>query len=74
MAQELATPLYQQIAERMESMIEAGSLRAGDRIPSVRQLSVQQCCHSCIFQRERGACVIDQGCRCSQQWCCRARE
>lgn len=42
MAQELATPLYQQIAERMESMIQAGSLRAGDRIPSVRQLSMQQ--------------------------------
>jgi len=41
MAQEVATPLYQQIAQRMESMIEAGSLRAGDRIPSVRQLSVQ---------------------------------
>ena len=41
MAQELAIPLYQQIATRMESMIEAGSLRAGDRIPSVRQLSIQ---------------------------------
>lgn len=41
MAQDLATPLYQQIAARMESMIESGSLRAGDRIPSVRQLSIQ---------------------------------
>ncbi len=34
-------PLYRQIADRMESMIESGSLRAGDRIPSVRQLSLQ---------------------------------
>lgn len=37
----LDKPLYRQIAARMESMIEAGSLRVGDRIPSVRQLSVQ---------------------------------
>ena len=35
------TPLYQQLADRMETMIESGSLRAGDRIPSVRQLSIQ---------------------------------
>lgn len=41
MSQELAAPLYRRIADRMESMIESGSLRAGDRIPSVRQLSLQ---------------------------------
>lgn len=34
-------PLYLQLADRMETMIESGSLRAGDRIPSVRQLSFQ---------------------------------
>ncbi|MFT4177682.1 MAG: PLP-dependent aminotransferase family protein [Luteolibacter sp.] len=34
-------PLYQRIADRMEEMIEAGSLRAGDRIPSVRHMSMQ---------------------------------
>lgn len=34
-------PLYRQIADRMESMIVAGSLRAGDRMPSLRHLSVQ---------------------------------
>ncbi len=34
-------PLYQQLADRMETMIQSGSLRAGDRIPSVRKLSMQ---------------------------------
>ncbi|MBC7980669.1 MAG: PLP-dependent aminotransferase family protein [Armatimonadetes bacterium] len=34
-------PLYLRIAERMEAMIDAGSLRAGDRIPSIRHSSVQ---------------------------------
>ncbi|MFT3991096.1 MAG: PLP-dependent aminotransferase family protein [Luteolibacter sp.] len=34
-------PLYLQIADRMEEMIETGSLRAGDRIPSVRHMSMQ---------------------------------
>jgi len=41
MKPELEGPLYQQIANRMEEMISTGSLRAGDRIPSVRHLSVQ---------------------------------
>ena len=34
-------PLYLRIADRMEAMIDAGSLRAGDRIPSVRHSSLQ---------------------------------
>jgi DNA-binding transcriptional MocR family regulator len=34
-------PLYLRIANRMEAMIDSGSLRAGDRIPSVRHSSVQ---------------------------------
>lgn len=33
--------LYQQVADRVETMIESGVLRAGDRIPSVRHLSRQ---------------------------------
>ena len=41
MKPELEGPLYQQIANRMEEMISTGSLRAGDRIPSVRHLSLQ---------------------------------
>jgi DNA-binding transcriptional MocR family regulator len=34
-------PLYVKIADRMQSMIDSGTLRAGDRIPSVRHSSVQ---------------------------------
>lgn len=34
-------PLYQQLATTVEKMIESGALRAGDRLPSVRQLSRQ---------------------------------
>ncbi len=41
MERDSAQPLYLRIADRMEAMIDAGSLRAGDRIPSVRQSSVQ---------------------------------
>ena len=33
--------LYQQVASRIESLIEGGTLRPGDRIPSVRKLSGQ---------------------------------
>lgn len=35
-------PLYLRIADRLENMIQAGTLRAGDRIPSVRQFGQQQ--------------------------------
>jgi len=35
-------PLYLRVAERLEHLIESGSLRAGDRIPSVRQFGRQQ--------------------------------
>jgi DNA-binding transcriptional MocR family regulator len=35
-------PLYRQIANRIAGLIEAGTLRAGDRVPSLRQTSAQQ--------------------------------
>jgi DNA-binding transcriptional MocR family regulator len=35
-------PLYHQLAEQIHEMIRAGTLRAGDRVPSVRSLSQQQ--------------------------------
>lgn len=41
MEKDAGQPLYLRIADRMEAMIDAGSLRAGDRIPSVRHSSVQ---------------------------------
>ena len=36
------TPLYVQIAEGITKQVAAGSLRSGDRVPSLRQLSRQQ--------------------------------
>ncbi len=33
--------LYEELAARMASMIEKGTYRPGDRLPSVRQLSKQ---------------------------------
>jgi DNA-binding transcriptional MocR family regulator len=41
MKSELTTedPFYQQIAERVEGLIAAGTFRSGDRLPSVRTLS-----------------------------------
>jgi DNA-binding transcriptional MocR family regulator len=36
------TPLYVQIAEGITKQVAAGSLRCGDRVPSLRQLSRQQ--------------------------------
>ena len=35
-------PLYLQVADSVADLIAAGSLRAGDRVPSVRRLSGQQ--------------------------------
>jgi DNA-binding transcriptional MocR family regulator len=35
-------PLYLQVADRVADLINEGSLRAGDRVPSVRRLSGQQ--------------------------------
>src|SRR3990170_579128 len=35
-------PLYHQLADQIHSLISAGTLRAGDRVPSVRRLSNQQ--------------------------------
>jgi DNA-binding transcriptional regulator YhcF (GntR family) len=35
-------PLYHQLAEHIQSLVRAGTLRAGERVPSVRRLSQQQ--------------------------------
>lgn len=40
--QPTALPLYEQVAERISRLIDEGTLRAGDRIPSVRKLCAQQ--------------------------------
>src|SRR5688572_6913220 len=36
------SPLYHQLADQIHDLIRAGTLRAGDRVPSVRRLSQQQ--------------------------------
>ena len=36
------SPLYHQLADQIHELIRAGTLRAGDRVPSVRRLSTQQ--------------------------------
>ena len=36
------TPLYHQLADQIQDLIRVGTLRAGDRVPSVRRLSNQQ--------------------------------
>ena len=35
-------PLYHRVADRIQALIDAGTLRAGERIPSVRRLSRQE--------------------------------
>jgi DNA-binding transcriptional MocR family regulator len=39
---ESSSPLYHQVADQIHELIRAGTLRAGDRVPSVRRLSHQQ--------------------------------
>lgn len=34
-------PIYQQIMEQIKAMIAAGELKAGDKLPSVRELAVE---------------------------------
>lgn len=34
-------PLYEQVAERLGALVEQGTFRTGDRVPSIRQLSRQ---------------------------------
>src|SRR5262245_10948705 len=41
---EAESPLYHQVADQIHELIRAGTLRAGDRVPSVRRLSQQQGC------------------------------
>ncbi len=35
------TPIYQQIMEQIKAMIATGRLKAGDKLPSVRELAVE---------------------------------
>lgn len=35
------TPIYQQIMEQVKAMIATGVLKAGDKLPSVRELAVE---------------------------------
>ncbi len=45
MSSELRTPelhLYEEVADKITKLIDTGTLRPGDRIPSVRKLSSQQ--------------------------------
>src|SRR5258708_33282583 len=37
-----SAPLYHQLADQIHALVRAGTLRAGDRVPSVRRLSQQQ--------------------------------
>src|SRR5205807_5416121 len=37
-----SVPLYHRVADQIQELILAGTLRAGDRVPSVRRLSRQQ--------------------------------
>jgi DNA-binding transcriptional MocR family regulator len=37
-----SAPLYHQLADHIQSLVRAGTLRAGERVPSVRRLSQQQ--------------------------------
>src|SRR5919198_5817082 len=39
---ETESPLYHQLADQIHELIRAGTLRAGDRVPSMRRLSQQQ--------------------------------
>src|SRR5687767_13623519 len=39
---ESEAPLYRQVADEIQSLVAAGTLRTGDRVPSVRRLSRQQ--------------------------------
>jgi DNA-binding transcriptional MocR family regulator len=39
---EAESPLYHQVADQIHELIRAGTLRAGERVPSVRRLSHQQ--------------------------------
>src|SRR5690606_24435659 len=38
----VATPLYHQLAESLQQLIEQGTLRPGHRIPSVRRMALQR--------------------------------
>jgi DNA-binding transcriptional MocR family regulator len=41
-APSLELPLYEQVATRIQTLIEKGTLRPGERVPSVRKLAEQQ--------------------------------
>ena len=35
------SPVYQQIIEQIKAMLATGALKAGDKIPSVRELAIE---------------------------------
>lgn len=37
-----AQPLYHRVADRLQDLIRSGTLRSGERVPSVRRLSIQE--------------------------------
>ncbi len=37
-----SVPLYAQVVEQLRSLVISGALRPGDRVPTVRQLAVEQ--------------------------------
>lgn len=37
-----ASPLYHRVASQIQALVRTGTLRAGDKVPSVRRLSVQE--------------------------------
>ncbi len=37
-----ASPLYHRVASQIHALVRTGTLRAGDKVPSVRRLSMQE--------------------------------
>lgn len=37
-----SAPFYNQLADQIQALIRSGTLRAGEKVPSVRRLSTQQ--------------------------------
>ena len=49
-------PMYEQVVEQFEMLIARGALAADERIPSVRQLSVQLSLNPNTVQRHTASC------------------
>ncbi|MGH9576378.1 MAG: GntR family transcriptional regulator, partial [Terriglobales bacterium] len=58
-----SAPLYHQVAEQIHGLIRSGTLRSGEKVPSVRRLSNQQRCSVSsvlqAYQRLEDAGVIE---------------